>query len=210
MRSETITKVIALVTLLVFTLGASGCYGGFPLTKALYKFNGEIKINGNESTNRVAQSVVMVVLVIVPIYRLAALADALIINSIEFWTGKDPLKAGAEPAIRTVERGNERFVQTFSRAASAREMRIEYYKEGRLVNTLIVRQEENSPTVKADLVWSDGRREAYQATYAGEESYLIGHTNALGTQRQWIASPALVANISSRLESIRPSPIAMR
>ncbi len=210
MRSETITKVIALVTLLVFTLGASGCYGGFPLTKALYKFNGEIKINGNESTNRVAQSVVMVVLVIVPIYQLAALADALIVNSIEFWTGKDPLKAGAEPAIRTVERGNERFVQTFIRTASAKEMRIEYYKEGRLVNTLIVRQEENSPTVKADLVWSDGRREAYQATSAGEESYLIGHTNALGAQRQWIASPALVANISSRLQTIRPSPIAMR
>jgi len=67
MRSKAIAKITTLLTLLVFIVGAAGCYGGFTLTKALYKFNGEIKVNGDQQTNRVAQSVVMVILVIVPV-----------------------------------------------------------------------------------------------------------------------------------------------
>lgn len=209
MRSEAIRKVITLITLLVFAVGGSGCYGGFHLTKALYKFNGEIKLNGNEQANHVARSVVMVVLVIVPIYQLAALADALIVNSIEFWTGKNPLLADAQPTMETILRGDERYVQTFIRTASTKEMQIDYYKKGRHVNTLVVRQEENSPAMTAELRWSDGRREAYQVTDTGAEAYLIGHTNALGAQREWMADGVRVANISKHLRTLLASPVAM-
>jgi len=100
-----------------------------------------------------------VILVIVPVYQLAALADAVIVNSIEFWTGKNPMTTGLEPEMRTVYRGGERYVQTFIRTASGKEMRIEYYREGRHVNTLVIHHQENSPTVTADLHWSDGRHE---------------------------------------------------
>ena len=81
-------------------------------------------VNGDQQTNRMAQSVVMVILVIVPVYQLAALADAVIVNSIEFWTGKNPMTAGLEPEMRTVYRGGERYVQTFIRTASGKEMRV--------------------------------------------------------------------------------------
>ena len=208
MRSAAIVKGIAIVTLLLFFLAASGCYGGFQLTKALYKFNGEIKVSEDRTANRVAQSAVMVLLVFIPVYQLAALADAVIINSIEFWTGKNPMAAGTEPTVRTVSRGNERYVQTFIRTASVREMRIEYFKEGRYVNTLVIRQEQDSPTVTGDLTWSDGRHERYQLTHTGGETYLIGHTTTLGEDRQWIARRDQVANISSRVQALLGSPVA--
>jgi hypothetical protein len=188
MRSTTIVKGITLVTLFLFLLAASGCYGGFYLTKALYKFNGEVKIDGGPQADRVAQSVVMVLLFIIPVYQLAAMADAVILNSIEFWSGKNPMTSEAEPAVRTVAKGDERYVQTFIRTASAKEMQVEYFKEGRHVNTVTIRQEDDSPTVMADLRWSDGRHERYQLSHAGGESYLIGHTTARGEYRQWTAS----------------------
>ncbi|MEK6665222.1 MAG: DUF3332 family protein [candidate division NC10 bacterium] len=188
---------------------AAGCYGGFTLTKALYKFNGEIRVNGDQQTNRVAQSVVMVILVIVPVYQLAALADAVIVNSIEFWTGKNPMTAGLEPEMRTVYRGGERYVQTFIRTASGKEMRIEYYREGRHVNTLVIHHQENSPTVTANLHWSEGHHEVYQVTVTEEDNYLIGHTDATGAQRQWSASSTQVAKVSSQVWTFLASPVAV-
>jgi len=207
MRSVAILKGMTLVTLLLFVLAVSGCYGEFHLTKALYKFNGEIKVDGSPQANRVAQSAIMVLLVIIPVYQLAALADAVILNSIEFWTGKNPMTSDAEPTGRTVYKGNERYVQTFVRSASAKEMRIEYFKEGRQVNTVTIRQESDSPVVTADVRWSDGRHERYALTHAEGETYLIGHTGATGGYRQWIAGRDQVADISDRVLAFLGAPV---
>jgi hypothetical protein len=209
MRSGRFARLIALVTVIAFALGASGCYGGFAVTQALYKFNGEIKVSDDKKANRVVQSVVMVVMAIFPVYEIAMLADALIVNSIEFWTGKNPMRAEGTPVIRTVERGVERYVQTFIRTSSGREMRIEFYREGRHVNTLIVRQADDSPTVVADLHWSDARHEEYQVTASGGETYLIHHTDAGGAQSQWIASRALVADVTAWLQVLPLSTVAI-
>lgn len=208
MTSKTLAKGTALVTLLLFVVAASGCYGGFQLTKALYKFNGEVKLGEDPKANRVAQSAVMILLVIIPVYQLAALADAVIINSIEFWTGKNPMAAGAEPVVRTVSRGSERYVQTFVHTASAKEMRIEYFKQGRHVNTLTIRQEPDSPTATADLRWSDGRHERYQIGHAGGETYFIGHTGAAGTYEQWIATRDQVTDLSRRVQAFLGASLA--
>ena len=207
MGTGAILRSITLVTLLLFVLAVSGCYGGFYLTKALYKFNGEVKVDGSPKADRVAQSAVMVLLVIIPVYQLAALADAVILNSIEFWTGKNPMTSDAEPPARTTFRGSERYVQTFVHTALAREMRIEYFKEGRYVNTLTIRQEQDSPTMTADVRWSDGRHETYQITTA-REIYLIDHTSDVGGYRQWIASHDQVMDVSKRVQTLLGAPVA--
>ena len=208
MRPRKSAKAVVLITLLGFTLAASGCYGGFNLTRNLYKWNGNIDVNADKKTNQVVQSAVMVVLWAIPVYQLAILADALVVNSIQFWTGKNPVEASAEPLIRTVDKGDERYVQTFSRNALGREMRTDYYKKGRYVNTLIVRQEENSLTVTGDLRWGDGRHEAFRVTYAGEETYIVAHTNDAGEQRQWVVPPAEVSSITNRVQMLLASPLA--
>jgi hypothetical protein len=58
-----------------------GCYGEFPLTKLVYDLNGDISDNG------IIQSIVMWVFIILPVYGIAMLGDAVIFNLIEFWTG---------------------------------------------------------------------------------------------------------------------------
>ena len=62
---------------------ASGCYGRFPLTRLIYKINGDV------SENKVIQSVVMWVFVILPVYGIATFGDAIVIHLIEFWSGNE-------------------------------------------------------------------------------------------------------------------------
>ena len=202
MRSRRLVKVMTLVTLLSFAVGATGCYGSFNLLRTVYKFNGDIKASDDKKVNGVIQSLVMVVLWIVPVYGIATLADALVVNTVEFWTGKNPVKVDAEPATRTVQRGDDRYVQTFTQTAAGKEMRIEHYQKGKLMSTFVVRQEENSPTVTSDLYRRDGRHEVYQVTYAGEEAYLIGYTTASGEYSERIASRAEVVSVASRVETL--------
>lgn len=61
----------------------TGCYGSFPLTRAVYGFNGDI------TQYDLVHTVVFWVFVIVPVYEVAMIVDAIIPNLIEFWTGKD-------------------------------------------------------------------------------------------------------------------------
>jgi hypothetical protein len=75
-----------LVAMLPFVFG--GCYGAFPLTNKIYKFNGDI------SHHKIIQTVVFWVFVIVPVYEIGMLGDAIICNLIEFWTGEQILSMG--------------------------------------------------------------------------------------------------------------------
>jgi hypothetical protein len=83
-----------------------GCYGNFNLTRKLYTWNGTL---GDKYIN----SLVMWVMVILPIYGLAGLADFAVFNLIEFWTGSNPiaLKPG-EKEIRFVEKDGVRYILT--------------------------------------------------------------------------------------------------
>lgn len=62
----------------------SGCYGSFTVTKKLYNWNGKV---GDKFVN----TAVMWVMFIIPAYEIAGAADLLIFNTIEFWTGKNPV-----------------------------------------------------------------------------------------------------------------------
>lgn len=57
------------------------CYGRFPVTKAIYRWNGRI------TDITLVHSIIMIVFVIIPVYPLAMLLDAIIINTVEYWTG---------------------------------------------------------------------------------------------------------------------------
>ena len=75
-------KTIAIASIAILL---SGCYGSFQLTKNVYDMNGRVSDNG------FVKSVVMVGMFIIPIYEIAGLADILIFNSLEFWTGENPI-----------------------------------------------------------------------------------------------------------------------
>ena len=77
---------ILLVAMLPLVMG--GCYGGFPLTNKIYGFNGDI------SRHKIVQTVTFWVFIIFPVYEIGMLADAIIFNLVEFWTGEQILSVG--------------------------------------------------------------------------------------------------------------------
>jgi len=78
---------------LVSFMGIStACYGPFNLTKNVYRWNSSIKGSG-EVSEKWMKEFVFFGMIIVPVYMFSALLDAFIFNSIQFWSGDNPVKA---------------------------------------------------------------------------------------------------------------------
>ena len=86
--------LVALVALTTATV--TGCFGRFRVTNAVYDFNKTIN-------HKVARTLVMWAMVIIPVYEVAAVADIFIFNVIEFWGGSSGLSDQTLPDGRRVE-----------------------------------------------------------------------------------------------------------
>lgn len=64
----------------------SSCIGSFSLTKSVMDWNSNV---GKKFVNEL----VFVAFWILPVYEVTALADLLVLNSIEFWSGNNPVSA---------------------------------------------------------------------------------------------------------------------
>jgi hypothetical protein len=87
----------------------SSCIGSFSLTGKVYKWNNNV---GDKFVNEL----VFLVFSIVPVYEIAVFIDAVVLNSVEFWTGTPLAKAGevkkvkgenGEYLVKTLENGYE-------------------------------------------------------------------------------------------------------
>ncbi|MCD8262916.1 MAG: DUF3332 domain-containing protein [Tannerellaceae bacterium] len=86
-------------TLLVATTVAGGvlfssCIGSFGLTSKLLHWNKQID-------SKFVNELVFIAFWIIPVYEIAAVADLLVLNSIEFWSGDNPV-ADIAP-VKTIE-----------------------------------------------------------------------------------------------------------
>ena len=73
-------------SLLLAGLLLSSCFGNFALTRTVYDLNSRVK-------NPYLQSAVTWLFIYIPVYGVAAAADFLVLNVIQFWTGSNPLRA---------------------------------------------------------------------------------------------------------------------
>lgn len=64
---------------------ATGCYGSFGLTDMLYDWNTDV------SDNKFARALIFFAMLVIPVYALFLFVDAIVLNTIEFWTGKHPV-----------------------------------------------------------------------------------------------------------------------
>ena len=94
---------LALAVLLSSTLLFNSCVGSFTLSSKLLSWNKELGDNW-------ASEVVFVALCIVQAYTVTLFVDAVVLNSIEFWTGDNP--ASADVQIKEVESENGKFIIT--------------------------------------------------------------------------------------------------
>ena len=90
-------RTIAAIVLAGFLpLSTSGCFGTFQLTRKVYKFNREV------SPDKWIRELTFLVMVVLPVYGFASFLDAVVFNSIEFWTGNNPVLA-ARGSSRTID-----------------------------------------------------------------------------------------------------------
>lgn len=69
--------------------GMSSCMGSFALTSEVYNWNKQV---GNKFVNEL----VFIAFFALPVYPVCGAADLLVLNSIEFWSGNNPLVATAK------------------------------------------------------------------------------------------------------------------
>lgn len=89
-RTSTRWIISLILAVMISTIG--GCYGSFTLVKKVHKWNGTF---GNKYVNELG----FLVLNIVPVYGVAAFVDAIVLNSIEFWTGKNPSSSSNDTIV---------------------------------------------------------------------------------------------------------------
>ena len=73
----------AIVCLIVIGFVFTGCTGSFNLTKNIYKIH--------RSQEKWMDEAIFLAFVIFPVYGIGTLCDGLLFNTIEFWTGNNPI-----------------------------------------------------------------------------------------------------------------------
>ena len=91
-KKQFLIRVVAGVALMCFMTVSTACYGPFNLTKNVYHWNSGIKGSG-EVNDKWMKEFVFFGMIVVPVYMFSALLDAFIFNSIQFWSGDNPVKA---------------------------------------------------------------------------------------------------------------------
>ena len=75
----------SMVCLMAATIMFSSCIGSFGL------FNKVLDWNQGATSSKFVNEIIFLVLSIIPVYEICAIADVLVLNTIEFWTGDNPV-----------------------------------------------------------------------------------------------------------------------
>lgn len=164
MRLNSFARAAVLAVATVGVLGSSACFGSFNLTRKVYNFNKGV------SSDKWVQELVFLAFAAIPVYSIAAGLDALIINSIEFWTGENPVMVSKA----TTREDGSRLVQTSTVTSEERVMTIEERDAAdQLVSTTTVRVPNGSQLVSVETRFPDGRVEMRTVSRLDDGTVLI-------------------------------------
>lgn len=79
----------AVILTVAASLSFSSCIGSFSLTNKLMNWNRNV-------SNKFVNELIFFAFWILPVYEVTALADVLVLNSIEFWSGSNPVAKGTK------------------------------------------------------------------------------------------------------------------
>lgn len=77
----------------------TSCIGSFALTNRVLAWNKQV-------SNKFVNELVFFAFWILPVYEVTALADVLVLNSIEFWSGNNPMEA----SVKTIDTDHGRYL----------------------------------------------------------------------------------------------------
>ena len=120
-------KITACFLILAFIF--TGCTGTFHLTKAINHFH-------RSQSSKWADEAVFLCVAILPVYAFGMLGDAVIFNTIEFWTGKNPIASTGDTQNTIASNGQDRVLMDYDTAKDTVEIIPMAYKG----NTLFLSQ----------------------------------------------------------------------
>ncbi|MCL2025873.1 MAG: DUF3332 domain-containing protein [Leptospirales bacterium] len=85
MTKKTKKRMALLLSLTVGLASFQGCIGNFGLSRTVLNWNQKA------SPNKWVNELIFLVLCVVQVYTITVIVDALIVNSIQFWTGSNPI-----------------------------------------------------------------------------------------------------------------------
>lgn len=97
-------KIVASVMIMAFF--AVGCTGSFNLTRKVYNFH-------RSQADKWSDELCFLLVALTPIYGFATFADAIVFNSIEFWTGKNPVAMGPSQE-RMAHKGKDQVLMAYN------------------------------------------------------------------------------------------------
>lgn len=121
------SKAVLVCAMLSGSVLFSSCIGSFGLWNSLKDWNQGV-------SNKFVNELIFLAFHIVPIYEVAYLADALVLNSIEFWSGSSPVASIGE--VKTVQGENGEYLvktnedgYTISKKGEEKSVDLVYNKE---------------------------------------------------------------------------------
>jgi len=175
---QTKTGRAAVVALAIMIGGTSlqGCYGTFPLTRALYDINGEITDNG------VIHSIIMIVLGIFGVYGICMFVDYLVLNSVEFWTGED-----MDFSSNTQVQPDGSVVAFEAVEGTSNQVMFTHTKDGEVISRTVMERQADGTTLMFD---GEG---TLRGSVQADEDGMLSFFNAKGKLIQEISAQDLTA-----------------
>ena len=146
--STVLAMAIAMISL-------QGCYGKMALTQKVYQVNGQVQ-------DKHLRSLVTWVFIIVPVYGVSVLADFVLFNTIEFWTGQNPVAAG-EKIFQYAENGHT-YKVTARKSGDMVSYHIDHFQGATYLDTLSIDWDTRSGNSRAALQQA-GNVTEFQATW---------------------------------------------
>jgi Domain of unknown function (DUF3332) len=135
-----VRKAIATAVIASFMSMTTACYGPFNLTRNVYHFNSGIK-GSSEVNEKWMKEIVFFGMIVIPVYMFSALLDAFIFNSIQFWTGDNPVKLtqGPDGHIQEVQVGDQTISVLWMK--DHRSATLTYQQQGQTIKTAHIVEE---------------------------------------------------------------------
>jgi hypothetical protein len=146
MRIAPLRRTAVLAVAAAGLVVTSGCFGSFQLTRKVYAWNKSV------SSDKFVQELVFLGLNIIPIYGFAGFADAVFANTVEFWTGTNPVASA-----RTQRPDGSALIQHGSTDASGKTLTIEEVKDGETLSTTTIVVPNSQESVTVSTRFKDGR-----------------------------------------------------
>ena len=116
----------------------SGCTGSFNLTRKVYNMH-------RSQSDKWADELTFLVVVLIPVYSFATFVDAIVFNSIEFWTGENPVVYAPTDKAKTVKRDG---VEATISKISENEIKIESKVSDRMNEPIILERTDSGVIAK--------------------------------------------------------------